>query len=150
MPPRDTGRTKFDSMDDAVAYFKEIYGVLPESVIKDVMEFCLKDPKKLPPGHEKIDLNKPPLPKKEKEIIIDGAVEIFDSPDDPRLKVIKHRDGCSLLTQEEAEELQAKINKAISEQKDDDVRMYQEKYDRHNRELLKAKLRDKKQERGRK
>ena len=141
--PKDTNRNKFDTMDDAVAYFKELYPVLPESVIKDVAEFCLQNPKRFPDGYEKIDISKPPLPKKEKEVIIEGAVEIYDNPDDPNLKVIKHREGCSILTKEEADELQEKIDKALAEQNEDDLRKYQETYEKHNKELLKAKLKDK-------
>jgi len=139
---KDIGKNKFDNMDDAIEYFKEIYGVLPESVIKDVIEFCVKNPNKFPDGHEKIDISKPPLPKKEVEKEIVGAVEFFEDPNDPSLKVIKHKDGACLLSKEEADELQEKINKALAEQKDDDVRKYQETYERHNKELLKAKLRE--------
>ncbi len=147
---KDTGRNNFDNLDDAAAYFKEIYSVLPESVIKDVIEFCMKNPKKFPDGHEKIDLSKVPLPKKEVEHIIEGAVEIYDNPDDPRLKIIKHKEGTSLLTKEEADELQAKIDKALEEQNEDQLREHQEKYEKHNKELLKAKLREMKSQRSRK
>lgn len=145
--PKDIGRNNFDNIDDATSYFKEIYGVLPESVIKDVIEFCMKNPKRLPEGHEKIDLTKVPLPKKEIEHIIEGAVEIYDNPDDPRLKVIKHKEGTSLLTKEEADELQEKINKAIEEQGEEGIREHQEKYEKHNRQLLKAKLKGLKSQR---
>jgi hypothetical protein len=144
---KDIGRNNFDSIDQATEYFKEIYGVLPESVIKDVIEFCLKNPKKFPDGHDKIDLSKVPIPKKEIEKIIEGAVEIYDNPDDPRLKIIKHKEGTSLLTKEEAEELQEKITKALEQQKEDDVRDHQDKYEKHNKTLLKAKLKELKSQR---
>jgi hypothetical protein len=144
---KDIGRNNFDNIDQATEYFKEIYGVLPENVIKDVIEYCLKNPKKFPDGHEKIDLSKVPLPKKEIEHIIEGAVEIYDNPDDPRLKVIKHKEGTSLLTKEEADELQEKINQALEKQNEDDVRAYQEKYEKHNKTLLKAKLKELKSQR---
>ena len=147
---KDIGRNNFDSIDDAISYFKEIYGVLPESVIKDVIEFCIKNPKKFPDGHENIDLSKVPLPKKEIEHTIEGAVEIFDNPHDPRLKIIKHKEGTSLLTKEEADELQEKINKALEEQNEDALRDHQDKYEKHNKELLKAKLKDLKSQRIRK
>ena len=147
---KDIGKNKFESIDDAVTYFKEIYPVLPESVIKDVAEFCLQNPKRFPDGYEKIDISKPPLPKKEREVVIEGAVEIYDSPDDPNLKVIKHKEGCSLLTKEEADDLQEKIDKAIAEQSEDDLRKYQETYEKHNKSLLKEKLKDKIKERSRK
>ena len=148
--PKDIGRNNFDNIEDACAYFKEVYGVLPESVIKDVIEFCIKNPKKFPDGHEKIDLTKVPIPKKEIEHTIEGAVEIFDNPEDPRLKIIKHKEGTSLLTKEEADELQAKITKALEDQNEDDVRAHQEKYEKHNKVLLKEKLRDLKSQRTRK
>ena len=138
---KDT-QNKFKDLDEATEYFKEIYKVLPESVIKDVIEFCLKNPDRFPEGHEKIDISKPPLPKKEVEKEIIGAVEIYDDPNDPNLSVIKHKDGASLLSREEADELQAKIDKALAEQKEDDLRQYQEKYEKHNKAILKAKLKE--------
>jgi hypothetical protein len=144
---KDIGRNQFDNIDQATEYFKEIYTVLPESVIKDVIDFCLKNPKKLPDGHEKIDLSKVPIPKKEIENVIEGAVEIYDSPDDPRLKIIKHKEGTSLLTKEEADEIQQKINQALKLQNEDDVRAHQEKYEKHNKALLKAKLKELKSQR---
>jgi len=139
---KDTARNNFKDIDEAAAYFKDIYGVLPESVIKDVIEFCLKNPNRFPDNHTAIDISNPPLPKAEKEKIIEGAVEIYDSPDDPNLSIIKHKDGASLLSKEEADELQEKINKALEEQKEADLREYQEKYEKHNKALLKAKLKD--------
>ena len=147
---KDIGRNNFDNIDDAIAYFKEIYGVLPESVIKDVIEYCVKNPKKFPDQHEKMDISKAPMPKKEIEHIIEGAVEIYDNPEDPRLKIIKHKEGTSLLTKEEADDLQEKINQAIEKQKDDDMREHQEKYEKLNRQLLKSKLQELKSQRGRK
>jgi hypothetical protein len=138
---KDT-QNKFKDLDEATEYFKEIYKVLPESVIKDVIEFCIKNPDRFPEGHEKIDISKPPLPKKEIEKEIIGAVEIYDDPNDPNLSVIKHKDGASLLSREEADELQAKIDKALAEQKEDDLRQYQEKYEKHNKAILKAKLKE--------
>ena len=147
---KDIGRSNFENIDDAIAYFKEIYGVLPESVIKDVIEYCIKNPKKFPEGYDKIDISKVPLPKKEIEKTIEGAVEIYDNPDDPRLKIIKHKEGTSILTKEEADELQEKINIAIEKQKDDELREHQEKYEKHNRTLLKSKLQELKSQRGRK
>ena len=140
-------KTTFKDLDQAVEHFKEIYSVLPECVIKNVIEYCLKNPNKYPKDHEKIDVSKPPLPKKVEEKIIEGAVEIYDNPDDPSLSIIKHSEGASLLSKEEADELQQKINIAIANQKDDDLREYQKKYDNHNKELLKAKLKELKNKR---
>ena len=140
-------KTTFKDLDQAVEHFKEIYSVLPECVIKNVIEYCLKNPNKYPKDHEKIDVSKPPLSKKVEEKIIEGAVEIYDNPDDPSLSIIKHSEGASLLSKEEADELQQKINIAIANQKDDDLREYQKKYDNHNKELLKAKLKELKNKR---
>ena len=120
----DKGKSTFDCLDDAVAYFSDIYKALPESVVRDAIEYCIKHPEKYPEGWKDIDLKKVPKPKRPKETIIDGAVEIFDVPDDPRVKMIKHREGATLLTAEEAIELQAKVNSALEKQ-----------------ELLKSKLR---------
>jgi hypothetical protein len=103
-------------MDDAVKYFSEIYKAVPPTVIKDAIQYCIKNPEKYPEDWKDIDLKKVPKPKRPKETVIDGAVEIFDSPDDPRIKVIKHRDGATLLTAEEAVELQAKVQEAVQKQ----------------------------------
>lgn len=134
-------KTKFDSIDSASAYFKGIYEGLPEQVIKDVIEYCMKNPDQYPEDYKNINIKKIPKVKKPVEKIIEGAVEIFDSPDDPNVKVLKHRDGATLLSAEEADELQIKINDAISKQKAEDVDAYIEKYQALNKEELKAKLR---------
>ena len=108
--------TTFADIDEAVQYYSKIYVNLPPSIVRDAINYCISNPDKLPDDWEKIDLKKVPAKKKDKEIVIEGAVEIFDSPDDPRIKVIKHRDGATLLTAEEAIELQAKINEALARQ----------------------------------
>lgn len=116
----DKGKNEFASMDDAVAYFEDIYKGLPPSIIQTAIEYCMKNPDKYPENYQDIDLKKVPKMKKEKEIVIEGAVEIYDSPDDPRVKVIKHRDGATLLSAEEALELQTKVNEALAHQEKDD------------------------------
>jgi hypothetical protein len=141
-------QNKFKDIEEATEYFKEQYKVLPESVIKDVIEFCLKNPDKYPPDHQKINIDRPPVLKKETETTIEGAVEIYDDPNDPKLSVIKHKDGASILSREEADELQEKINKALEEQKEEDIQIYQEKYTKHNKQLLKAKLKELKEKRN--
>ena len=108
--------TTFPDIDEAVKYYAKIYENLPPSIVRDAINYCISNPEKMPDDWEKIDLKKVPPKKKDKEIVIEGAVEIFDSPDDPRIKVIKHRDGATLLTADEAVELQAKINEALAEQ----------------------------------
>jgi hypothetical protein len=142
MTREEKPRNNFKDIEEASAYFKEIYSALPESVIKDVIEFCMKNPNRFPDNHKDIDISNPPLPKKETEKIIEGAVEIFDDPNDPNLSIIKHKEGASVLSREEADELQEKINKALEEQKESDIRDYQEKYEKHNKALLKAKLKE--------
>ena len=134
-------RTKFNSMEEATDYYKEIYEGLPEQVIKDVIEFCMKNPDKYPDDYKNINIKKVPRVKKPIERTIEGAVEIIENPEDPSLKIIKHKEGATLLSAEEAEELQAKINEAIAKQKVEDVEAYIEKYDAVNKELLKARLR---------
>ena len=101
---------------DAVEHLKKMYPQLPETVIRSAIEFCKKNPDILPDGHETIDISKPPKPKEPKEVIIEGAVEIFEDPTDPRLRVIKHKEGATILTAEEATELEAKIAQALQEQ----------------------------------
>ena len=116
----DKGKSQFDCMEDAVDYFKEIYKALPPSIIQDAIEYCIKNPDKYPEGYKEINLKKVPKPKQPKEHIIEGAVEIYDSPDDPRIKVIKHKEGATLITAEEAIELKAKIDEALAQQEKDD------------------------------
>ena len=113
-------KNTFDTMDDAVDYFKNIYAGLPETIIKDAIEYCIKHPDKYPEGWKDINLNKIPKVKKPVERVIEGAVEIFDSPDDPRIKIIKHQEGASIISAEEAIELQAKIDEALKKQAEDD------------------------------
>lgn len=143
-------RTEFKDLDDAIEYFKEIYPVLPEEVLKNVIEYCVANPDKYPPEHDKIDLSKPPLPKKEKIIEIDDAVKIYNDLNDPEIKVIKHRDGACLLSEEEAKELQDKIAEALAKQSEDQVREYQELWKERNKKLLKSKIAEKSKDRSRK
>jgi len=144
---RDIGKNNFDCMDDAIEYFKEIYTGLPPEAIKTVIEYCLKNPNKMPPDFEKIDITEPPVVKKEKEVIIEGAVEIFEHPDDPKLKVIKHKEGACILGEEEAEELQQKINKALAEQDESELKKWKKVWRERNREILKEKIKEKKNQR---
>jgi hypothetical protein len=139
--PKNPEKSTFESIDAATEHYKEIYEGLPEQVIKDVIEFCMKNPDRYPEDYENINVKKVPRPKKPIEKTIDGAVEIYDSPEDPNVKVLKHKEGATLLSAEEAAELQVKINEAIATQKAEDVEAYIEKYDAINKELLKAKLR---------
>ena len=101
-----------------------MYSVLPEEVLRNVIEYCIKNPDKYPPNYEKIDLSKPPEPKKEKVIEIDDAVKVYNDLSDPEIKAIKHKDGACLLTDEEASELQEKILEALKDQKHDDIIEY--------------------------
>ena len=139
--PKNPERTKFDSIEEATEYYKEIYEGLPEQVIKDVIEFCMRNPDKYPDDYKSINVRKVPRVKKPIERTIEGAVELFDSPDDPNVKVLKHKEGATLLSAEEAEELQAKINEAIAKQKEEEVEEYVEKYSAIEKDLLKARLR---------
>ena len=126
----DKGKSEFDCLDDAVDYFEKIYEGLPKSIIRDAVEYCMKNPDKYPEGWKDINLKKVPKVKKPIEKVIEGAVEIFDSPDDPRVKIIKHKEGATLITAEEAIELQAKINEAIAQQeKDEDAKKKREELD---------------------
>ena len=102
-------------MESWVAEFQEKYPHLPESAIRATIEFCLENPDSYPEGWEKMDLSRPYAPKEEKEITIEGAVEIFDNPDDPRLKIIHHKEGATILTAEEAERLQDLVAKALED-----------------------------------
>lgn len=102
-------------MESWVAEAQEKYPHLPESAIRSTIEFCLENPDKYPDGWESMDLSRPVKPKEDKEITIEGAVEIFDNPDDPRLKIIKHKEGATILTAEEAQELQDLVSKALEE-----------------------------------
>ena len=117
---KDIGKNHFKDLEEATEYFKEVYEGLPPEVIKTVIEYCLRNPDKLPPQADKIDLKKAPVVKKEKEVIIEGAVEFFEDPNDPSIKVIKHKDGACVLSAEEAEELQQKINDELAKQKEED------------------------------
>ena len=143
-------RTKFENMEDAISYFKEMYPVLPEEVLKNTIEFCIAHPDKMPDDFEKIDLLKPPLPKKEKTINIDDAVKFYENPEDPSIKIIKHRDGACILSAEEAEELQKQINEALEKQDEEKVREYNELWKNRNKKLLKDKLKEKISERQKK
>jgi len=126
----DKGKSKFDSMEDAVAYFEGIYKGLPPSIIQDAIEYCIKNPDKYPDGYKEINLKKIPRVKKPVEKIIEGAVEIYDSPDDPRIKILKHKEGATLLTAEEAIELKASIDRALEQQaKDDEAKKRREDLD---------------------
>ena len=115
----DKGKNSFDCLEDAVEYFEKIYVNLPKVVIRDAIEYCQSNPEKYPEGWKDINLRKIPKPKKPIEKVIEGAVEIFDVPDDPRVKMIKHKEGATLLTAEEAMELQVKINEALAKQEAD-------------------------------
>lgn len=115
----DRGKSQFDCLDDAVEYFSKIYEAVPESVVRDAIEYCIKYPDKYPEGYKDINLKKVPKPKQPVERIIEGSVEIFDVPDDPRVKMIKHKEGATLLTADEAIELKAKIDDAIQKQEKD-------------------------------
>jgi len=116
----DRGKNQFDCLDDAVEYFSKIYEAVPESVVRDAIEYCIKYPDRFPEGYKDINLKKVPKPKQPVERIIEGSVEIFDVPDDPRVKMIKHKEGATLLTAEEAIELKAKIDDALEKQEKDE------------------------------
>jgi len=146
---KDIGKNHFHDLDEATEYFKEVYEGLPPEVIKTVIEYCLRNPDKLPPQADKIDLKKAPVVKKEKEVIIEGAVEIFENPEDPSLKVIKHRDGACVLSAEEADELQQKINEELAKQKEEEREKNNELWKERNRKLLKEKLLETKRKNGR-
>jgi hypothetical protein len=109
-------KSVFADETDAVEHMKKVYPQLPETIIRAALEFCEKNPDSLPDGHETMDISKPPKPKETKEIVIEGAVEIFEDPNDPRLRVIKHKEGATILTAEEAKDLEAKIAQALQEQ----------------------------------
>ena len=127
----DKGTNTFADLSDATKYFAEIYQAVPESVIRDAIEYCLANPQNYPEGWKAMDLKRVPKAKKPVEKVIEGAVEIFDVPDDPRVKMIKHRDGATLLTAQEAIDLQAKISGALAKQEAD-----------KQRDELKKKLKD--------
>lgn len=146
---KDIGKNHFKDLEEATEYFKEVYEGLPPEVIKTVIEYCLRNPDKLPPQADKIDLKKAPVVKKEKEVIIEGAVEFFEDPNDPSIKVIKHRDGACVLSAEEAEELQQKINDELAKQKEEDREKNNELWKERNRKLLKDKLLETKRKNGR-
>jgi hypothetical protein len=146
---KDIGKNQFKDLDEATEYFKEVYEGLPPEVIKTVIEYCVRNPDKLPPNADKIDLKKEPTVKKEKEVIIEGAVELFEDPNDPSIKVIKHRDGACLLSAEEAEELQAKINEELAKQKEEERENNNRIWRERNRKLLKDKLLESKAKYGR-
>ena len=146
---KDIGKNHFKDLEEATEYFKEVYEGLPPEVIKTVIEYCLRNPDKLPPQADKIDLKKAPVVKKEKEVIIEGAVEFFEDPNDPSIKVIKHRDGACVLSAEEAEELQEKINEELAKQKEEDREKNNELWKERNRKLLKDKLLESKRKNGR-
>ena len=146
---KDIGKNHFKDLEEATEYFKEVYEGLPPEVIKTVIEYCLRNPDKLPPQADKIDLKKAPVVKKEKEVIIEGAVEFFEDPNDPSIKVIKHRDGACVLSAEEAEELQEKINEELAKQKEEDREKNNELWKERNRKLLKDKLLETKRKNGR-
>ena len=109
-------KAAFADEAEAIEHLKQVYPQLPETVIRAALEFCEKNPTRLPEGYESVDITKPPKPKEAKEIVIEGAVKIFDDPDDPRLKVIKHKEGATILTAEEAKDLEAKIAQALKDQ----------------------------------
>ena len=92
---------------------------MPQQVIETLIDYTLRNPDKMPPNHSSIDITKEPTIKEPKEVIIEGAVEIYDSPDDPRLSIIKHKEGISLVDKEEADILQEKINDALKLQKEE-------------------------------
>ena len=146
---KDIGKNHFKDLEEATEYFKEVYEGLPPEVIKTVIEYCLRNPDKLPPQADKIDLKKAPVVKKEKEVIIEGAVEFFEDPNDPSIKVIKHKDGACVLSAEEAEELQQKINDELAKQKEEDREKNNELWKERNRKLLKDKLLESKRKNGR-
>ena len=146
---KDIGKNHFKDLEEATEYFKEVYEGLPPEVIKTVIEYCLRNPDKLPPQADKIDLKKAPVVKKEKEVIIEGAVEFFEDPNDPSIKVIKHKDGACVLSAEEAEELQQKINDELAKQKEEDREKNNELWKERNRKLLKDKLLETKRKNGR-
>ena len=146
---KDIGKNHFKDLEEATEYFKEVYEGLPPEVIKTVIEYCLRNPDKLPPQADKIDLKKAPVVKKEKEVIIEGAVEFFEDPNDPSIKVIKHKDGACVLSAEEAEELQEKINEELAKQKEEDREKNNELWKERNRKLLKDKLLETKRKNGR-
>lgn len=140
----DKGKSQFDCMEDAVAYFEEIYKGLPPSIIQDAIEYCLKNPDKYPEGYKEINLKKIPKVKKPVEKVIEGAVEIYDSPDDPRIKILKHKEGATLLTAEEAIELKASIDQALEQQaKDEEAKKKREELDEKFK-LAKARVSRKK------
>jgi hypothetical protein len=136
---KDIGKNRFDTLEDATNYFKEVYEGLPDDVIKNVIEYCIKNPNKMPPDHEKIDVTVPPTVKQPKEVIIEGAVEIHDV-DDPNVKLIKHAEGACLLSKEEAEELQEKINDALAKQDKEEEEKWRNLWKKRNQELYKEKL----------
>lgn len=146
---KDIGKNKFADIDEATEYFKEVYEGLPPEVIRTVIEYCLRNPDKLPPDADKIDLRKEPTIKKEKEVVIEGAVEFYEDPNDPSLKVIKHRDGACVLSAEEADELQEKINAELAKQKEEEREKNNELWRERNRKLLKEKLLETKKRNGR-
>ena len=146
---KDIGKNKFSDIEEATEYFKEVYEGLPPEVIKTVIEYCLRNPDKLPPDADKIDLRKQPKVNKEKEVIIEGAVEFFENPEDPSLKIIKHRDGACVLSAEEADELQEKINTELAKQKEEEREKNNELWKERNRKLLKDKLLQTRQKSGR-
>ena len=146
---KDIGKNQFRDLDEATEYFKEVYEGLPPEVIKTVIEYCIRNPSKLPPDADKIDLKKEPAVKKEKEVVIDGAVEFFEDPNDPSLKVIKHKVGACVLSAEEAEELQAKINEELAKQKEEEREKNNQLWKERNRKLLKDKLLEAKRKNGR-
>jgi len=146
---KDSGKNQFKDLDEATEYFKEVYEGLPPEVIRTVIEYCVRNPNKMPPEAEKIDITKEPTVKKEKEVVIEGAVEIFDDPNDPSLKVLKHKEGSTLLSAEEAEELQAKINEELAKQKEEEREKNNQFWKERNKKLLKDKLLEAKRKNGR-
>jgi hypothetical protein len=146
---KDIGKNQFRDIDEAAEYFKEVYEGLPPEVIRTVIEYCLRNPDKLPPNSDKINLKKEPVVKKEKEVIIEGAVEFFEDPNDPSLKIIKHKDGACVLSAEEADILQEKINDELAKQKEEDREKNNELWKERNRKLLKEKLLETKRKNGR-
>ena len=135
----DSGKKTFDSLPEAIKYFENIYKGLPPNVIESAIEYCLKNPDIMPEDFESIDLKKIPKPKLPKEIVHEGKVEIFDDPNDPRLKQYEYRDPVSLLEEDEAIELQAKINTELEKQR---VKKAEEEAEKKRR-ALKLKLKDK-------
>ena len=136
MAKKDSNKMQFTDMDEAIKYFKEIYPVLPEEVLQNTIEYCLKHPKKMPPNHEEIDITKPAKNRKPTVIEVEDKVKIWE-PNDPNIPEIKHRDAASLLNKEEAEILQEKINKALEEQK----RKEEKDVEKSKQKLLKDALR---------